>query len=149
MGLKLPSPGTPKGSYAMLVRSGNLIFTSGHIPMREDGTLITGKVGSETSLEDAVEASKLCALHILSTMKAELGSLDKISRIVKLVGFVNSSGDFGKQPVVVNGASDLLKEAFGDKGVHARSAVGSSALPLNVTVEIEAIFEVFQNGNHL
>eukprot|EP00611_Tribonema_gayanum_P031330 TRINITY_DN902_c0_g2_i4.p1 TRINITY_DN902_c0_g2~~TRINITY_DN902_c0_g2_i4.p1 ORF type:complete len:167 (+),score=46.46 TRINITY_DN902_c0_g2_i4:1060-1560(+) len=142
LGLTLPPAGTPKGAYVMSVRSGDLLFTAGHIPTRDDGTLITGKVGADLTAEEGAKAAELCALHIMATVKAAVGDLDKVKRIVKLVGFVNCVDGFGGQPTVINGASNLIGKVFGDKGLHARSALGTNSLPLNVAVEIEAIVEV-------
>ncbi|TFJ80811.1 hypothetical protein NSK_007988 [Nannochloropsis salina CCMP1776] len=142
MGLKLPSPGVPKGNFAMAVKSGKMIYLSGHLPTDANGQLLTGKVGAEVSPEEAQGAAKLIALNLLSSLKKEVGDLDRVKRIVKLVGFVNCVDGFSQQPMVVNGASDFFVQVFGDKGVHARSAVGTNALPLNIPVEIEAIVEV-------
>jgi len=142
MGLKLPPVGVPKGNYVLTVPHGNLLFTSGHLPQPIDEPLIVGKVGQDLTAEEANAAAQWVGLNILSTLKAELGDLDRVKRVVKLVGFVNCVDGFAAQPTVVNGCSDLLAEVFGDKGMHARSAVGTNALPLNVPVEIEAIIEV-------
>mmetsp|Transcript_36570 Transcript_36570/g.117280 ORF Transcript_36570/g.117280 Transcript_36570/m.117280 type:complete len:176 (+) Transcript_36570:54-581(+) len=142
LGIALPALGTPKGSYALTSRTGNLLFLSGHLPIPTDGALIVGKVGEALTPEEANAAARWCALNIISTLKAEVGDLDKIKKIHKLVGFVNCVDTFDKQPAVINGASDLFVDVFGDKGTHARSAVGTNALPLNVPVEIEAIVEV-------
>jgi len=130
------------GNYVQVVRSGNQLFLAGHLPQPAGGgALVTGKVGKDLTVEQGYEAAKLVALNLIATLKRELGDLDKVERIVKLVGFVNCTDGFAQQPQVVNGASDLLAEVFGEKGKHARSAVGTNALPLNVAVEIEAIVQ--------
>lgn len=130
------------GNYVQVVRSGNQLFLAGHLPQPAGGgALVTGKVGKDLTVEQGYEAAKLVALNLIATLKRELGDLDKVERIVKLVGFVNCTDGFAQQPQVVNGASDTLAEVFGDKGKHARSAVGTNALPLNVAVEIEAIVQ--------
>lgn len=129
-----------------VVRSGNLLFTAGHLPQPAGGgPLVTGKVGKDLTVEQGYEAAKLVALNLIATLKQQLGDLDKVERVVKLVGFVNCTDGFTQQPQVVNGASDLLAEVFGEKGKHARSAVGTNALPLNVAVEIEAIVQIRDN----
>ena len=117
-------------------------MTAGHLPQPAGGELITGKVGQDLDVDAAYDAARHCGLNILSTLKHELGDLDRVKRVVKLVGFVNCTDGFAQQPQVVNGCSDLMGEVFGEKGVHARSAVGTNALPLNVSVENEAIVEV-------
>jgi enamine deaminase RidA (YjgF/YER057c/UK114 family) len=142
MGLELPSAGKPVANYVSAVRSGNLVFLSGHGPVRTDGSLITGKVGVDLSVEEGYDAAKQVALVLMASLKAEIEDLDKVRRIVKLLGMVNCPPDFVDQPKVINGASDLLVEVFGDKGKHARSAVGMIALPMNISVEIEMIVEV-------
>ena len=126
----------------MTSRSGSTLYLSGHLPIPTSGGLIVGKVGEAVTPEEAQAAARWCALNIVSTLKAELGDLDKVKKIHKLVGFVNCVDTFTAQPMVINGASDFFVELFGDKGVHARSAVGTNALPLNVPVEIEAIVEI-------
>jgi enamine deaminase RidA (YjgF/YER057c/UK114 family) len=142
LGYKLPAVSAPKGSYVLCVRSGNLVFTAGHLPVAGDGTLVTGKVGKELSVAEGNKAAEYCALSLLATLKNELGDLDRVVRIVKVVGFVNCTDGFSQQPAVVNGTSDLFGKVLGDKGKHARSAVGTNALPLNVPVEVECIVEV-------
>jgi enamine deaminase RidA (YjgF/YER057c/UK114 family) len=142
LGFELPSTRTPVANYVPAVRCGNLVFLSGQGPFRSDGTLITGKVGADLTLEEGYRAARQVALGLLSALKAEIGSLDKVQRVVKLLGMVNCTPDFPDQPKVINGASDLLVEVFGDKGRHARSAVGMNALPMNIAVEIEMIVEV-------
>ena len=142
LGLELPAAPKPVANYVTAVRSGNLVFLSGHGPVKEDGTLITGKVGTDLTWEQGYEATKRVTLGLLSSLKAEIGDLDKVRRVVKLLGMVNCTPDFEDQPKVINGASDLLVELFGEKGKHARSAVGMNALPSNISVEIEMIVEV-------
>ncbi len=142
MGLKLPAPGKPAGNYVPAVRTGNLVFLSGHGPKLEDGKLITGKVGADLTLDDGYAAAQRVALVLLASLKSEIGDLDRVRRVVKLLGMVNCTPDFTDQPKVINGASDLLVELFGDKGRHARSAVGMNALPSNIAVEIEMIVEI-------
>jgi enamine deaminase RidA (YjgF/YER057c/UK114 family) len=137
----LPTPPKPAGSYIPVVASGNLVFVSGQIPMQDGKVVFTGKVPTERSVEDAQKAARLCAINILAQLKANLGSLDKITRIVRVSGFVNSTPDFAEQPKVINAASDLFFEIFGENGKHSRIAVGVSSLPLNSTVEIDAIVE--------
>mmetsp|Transcript_3857 Transcript_3857/g.15933 ORF Transcript_3857/g.15933 Transcript_3857/m.15933 type:complete len:170 (-) Transcript_3857:187-696(-) len=142
MGLKLPTPPTPAANYIMCHRVGNLLFTAGHLPMQEDGQLFNGKVGKDFTTEEAYTAARQCALAILGTVKAEIGDLDKVKRVVKLTGFVNCVDAFSAQPKVLNGASDFMGEVLGERGVHVRSAVGTNALPMNVPVEVEAIIEI-------
>ncbi len=142
MGIELPAPGKPVANYVPAVRAGNLVFLSGHGPVQENGNLIAGKVGADLSLEEGYNAARQVALILLASLKSEIGDLDKVHRVVKLLGMVNCTPDFVDQPKVINGASDLLVEIFGDKGRHARSAVGMNALPSNIAVEIEMIAEI-------
>jgi enamine deaminase RidA (YjgF/YER057c/UK114 family) len=142
MGLVLPAPTKSAGNYVKAVRTGNLMFLAGHISSRADGSTITGKLGKDLTVEQGYEAAKAASVSLLSTLKAELGDLGRIRRIVKVTGFVNSMPDFTDQPKVINGCSDLLVALLGDKGKHARSAVGMVALPLNAAVEIELVVEV-------
>jgi enamine deaminase RidA (YjgF/YER057c/UK114 family) len=143
LGVTLPTPTAPAANYIPVVKSGNQLFVSGQLPMGAEGLTCAGKVGADVSIEQARDAAKLCAINILAQAKAALGGdLDKLVRVVKLTGFVNSVPDFGDQPKVINGASDFLVEALGDRGRHARSAVSAGALPFNAAVEIEAIIEV-------
>jgi len=137
----LPTPPKPSGSYIPVAVSGNLAFVSGQIPMQDGRVVFTGKVPTEKSIEEAQKAAKLCAINILAQLKANLGSLDKITRIIRVSGFVNSTPDFTEQPKIINSASDLFFEIFGENGRHARVAVGVASLPLNSTVEIDAIIE--------
>lgn len=140
IGIKLPNPPTPAGSYVPVIRTGNLLFISGQIPMEDGKVIFTGKV-SDNNLETAQKSARMCAINILAQIKRELGNLDKITRIVKLSGFVNSMSDFTQHPKVINPASDLLFEIFGEKGKHARVAVGVACLPLDSMTEIDAIVE--------
>ncbi|MEX1327368.1 MAG: RidA family protein [Desulfobacterales bacterium] len=142
LGIDLPAAITPVANYVPAVKTGNLIFLSGHGPVKEDGTLITGKVGADLTGEQGYETARRIAIGLLGTLKADIGDLDAIKRIVKLLGFVNCTAEFADQPSVINGASDLLVEVFGEKGKHARSAVGTNALPFNIAVEIEMIVEI-------
>ena len=130
------------GPYSPAIRAGNLLFLSGKGPSYADGTMGRGKVGRDVSTEDAHKHARLVGLNLIAVMKAELGDLDKVARIVKVLGMVNAVPDFEDQPKVINGCSDLFVEVFGDKGRHARSAVGMGSLPSNITVEIECIVEV-------
>lgn len=141
-GITLPEANAPAANYVPFVRQGNLLFVSGQIPIR-DGAFVTGKLGDDFSVEDGAAAAKLCALALLSQVQAACGGdIDKLQRVVKLTGFVNSTADFTQQPQVINGASDFLVEALGEAGRHSRSAVSAASLPLGVAVEIEGIFEV-------
>ena len=142
MGLQLPDPPPPVANYLGAVRTGNLVFVSGHGPHQRDGYRVVGKVDSEVGLSEAREAARLTMLNCLATLRAELGSLDRVRRIVKLLGMVNSDPRFTRQPEVIDGASDLLEEVFGERGNHARSAVGMGSLPMGIPVEIEMIVEV-------
>ncbi len=142
MGLTLPEPGPPAGNYIGAVRVGNLLFVSGHGPRRHGGAYLSGKVGRDLTTEQAYEAARIVMLNCLATIRKELGDLDRVRRIVKLLGMVNCTEDFTEQPKVINGASDLLVELYGEAGRHARSAVGMQQLPMNIPVEIEMIVEV-------
>jgi enamine deaminase RidA (YjgF/YER057c/UK114 family) len=142
LGITLPRAPRPMASYVTAARSGNLVFTAGHGPVQADGTVMLGKVGLDLDVDAGREAARLTALGLLATLRAELGSLDRITRIVKVLGMVNCPPDFGHQPEVINGCSDLLVEIFGDAGRHARSAVGMGSLPRGMAVEIELIVEV-------
>lgn len=142
LGIELPEVGAPVANYVNTVRTGNLVFTAGKGPRRSDGTYITGKVGADLTIEEGYEAARLTAIQQLAALKAELGDLNKVKRIVKVLGMVNAAPDFTDQPKVVNGFSDLMVEVFGEAGKHARSAVGMGSLPNNIAVEIEMIVEV-------
>jgi len=138
--MTLPTPPTPAGSYVPAVRTGNLLFISGQIPMIDGKVVFTGKVTDE-NLETAQESAKTCAINILAQLKRELGDLDKVSKIVRLSGFVNTVPEFSQHPKVINAASDLFFEIFGEKAKHSRIAVGVSSLPLDSMTEIDAIVE--------
>ena len=140
LGIVVPAATAPAANYVPTVVSGNLLWISGQISVA-NGQMMTGKLSSEADVEAGRAAARQCAINVIAQIKAALGDLDRVKRVVKLVGFVNSSPDFSDQPKVVNGASDLFVEVFGDAGRHARSAVGVAALPFNVSVEIEAVVE--------
>ncbi len=143
LGIELPSPQSPAANYVPAVRTGNLLYLAGVGPAkRADGTIATGKVGAELTKEEGYESARLVCLNILSRLRAELGDLDRVVRVVKLLGMVNATEDFTEHPAVINGCSDLLVEVFGERGKHARSAVGMQSLPFGIPVEIEAIVEV-------
>jgi len=142
LGLTLPDVPAPVAAYTPAVRTGDLVFTSGQVPTVDGKVVATGKVGAEVDAADAQEYARICALNALAAVKALVGDLDKVRRVVKVVGFVASAPDFTGQPGVINGASELLNQVFGDAGVHARSAVGVAALPLDVPVEVEILVEV-------
>jgi enamine deaminase RidA (YjgF/YER057c/UK114 family) len=141
-GIVLTPPPSPVANYVDAVRVGNLIYLSGKGPQKPDGTFITGKLGKDFTIEQGYEAARLIAVNHLAVLKKELGSLNKVKRIVKVLGMVNCTEDFKDQPKVVNGYSDLMVEIFGDRGKHARSAVGMAALPFGIPVEVEAILEI-------
>ena len=142
LGLQVPEVAKPVAAYVPAVRSGNQVFTSGQLPMRDGQLLTTGKVGGEVTAEEAVECARQCALNALAAVRAEIGELSRIKRIVKVVAFVASTPDFTGQPGVANGASELFGEVFGEIGQHARSAVGVPVLPLDAPVEVELLVEV-------
>tara|TARA_Y100001958_G_C20798798_1_gene263020 strand:+ start:102 stop:557 length:456 start_codon:yes stop_codon:yes gene_type:complete len=142
LGLTLPTPAKPAGSYKPCVIIENTAYISGQGPLLEDGTFAKGVVGKDLDLETAQFHAQRCGLAILSALKTEIGDLNKVKQLIKITGFVNCTDDFTKQPLVINGCSDLMKELFGDKGVHARAAVGVNSLPLGFSVEIEAIFQI-------
>ncbi len=142
LGLKLPEVVPPLATYQPAVRSGSYVFTSGQLPMVDGALPATGKVGAEVSPEQAKELAATCALNALAAVKSVIGDLDKIRRVVKVVGFVASAPEFTGQPGVLNGASELLGEILGDKGVHARSAVGVAVLPIDAPVEVEIQVEI-------
>lgn len=141
LGLSVPEVAKPVAAYIPAVRSGNLVFTSGQLPMREGQLMTTGKVGGEVTAEEAVACAQQCGLNALAAVRAELGDLSAVTRVVKVVCFVASTPDFTGQPAVANGVSELLGEVFGDAGRHARSAVGVPVLPLDAPVEVELIVE--------
>jgi enamine deaminase RidA (YjgF/YER057c/UK114 family) len=142
LGIELFPPTKPMANYVKAVRVGNLLYLAGHGPTRADNSNITGKVGKDLTLEQGIAAAKQTGIAILSTLKGELGDLNKVKRIVKVLGMVNCTEDFVDQPKVMNGFSDLMVAVFGEKGKHARSAVGMYALPSNIAVEIEIIVEI-------
>ena len=140
LGVILPNPPTPAGSYVPAIKTGNLLFISGQIPMEDGKVIFTGKVTNE-NIETAKKSAKMCAINLLAQMKRELGSLDKVTKIVRISGFINSDPEFYQHPKIINEASDLFFEIFGDKGKHSRIAVGVACLPLNAMTEIDAIVE--------
>ncbi|NBN77398.1 RidA family protein [Microvirga tunisiensis] len=142
LGVTLPTPAAPQANYVPVVRTGNLLFVSGQIPIGPNGIEFVGKVGQEFGIEEGRACARLCGINIIAQTKAAIGDLEKVVRIVKLVGMVNSTPDFTDQPKVINGCSDFLVDVFGDKGRHARSAVSVASLPFGVAVEIEAVIEV-------
>jgi len=142
MGITLPRTPKPAAAYVPAKRVGNLVFCSGQGPSVEGKLIHTGKVGKEKTVEEGYEAAKICALNCLAAVKDLVGSLDEIEEIIQVRGFVNSSPDFGKQPEVINGASELLEKIFGEKGKHVRCALGTSSLPRDITVELEMIVKV-------
>lgn len=135
-------PTPPVANYVPAVQTGNLVFLSGHGPDKPDGSQVIGKVGSDLSLEEGQKAARLTAISLLTSLKAEIEDLNKVKRIVKVFGMVNASSDFAEHPQVINGFSDLMVEVFGDKGKHARAAVGMGSLPGNIPVEIDMVVEV-------
>jgi enamine deaminase RidA (YjgF/YER057c/UK114 family) len=141
IGIILPIPPTPAGSYIPVVKSGNLLYVSGQIPIIDGKVAFTGKVSDE-NIETAIKSARICAINILAQIKKEIGGFEKISKIVRLTGFVNSLPEFTQHPKVINAASDLFYEIFGEKGKHSRIAVGVSSLPLNSMTEIDAIIEI-------
>jgi enamine deaminase RidA (YjgF/YER057c/UK114 family) len=142
LGLVVPEVAKPAGAYVPAVRTGNHIYTSGQLPMREGQLVTTGKVGGEVTPEEAVECARQCALNALAAVRAEVGDLSAVKRIVKVVAFVASTPDFTGQPGVANGASELFGEVFGEAGRHVRSAVGVPVLPLDAPVEVELVVEI-------
>lgn len=142
LGVTLPDAAAPAANYVPSVISGNMLYISGQIPMGPEGIEFQGKLGADADIETGVAAAKLCAINVLAQAKAALGDIEKIGRLVKVVGFVNSTPDFGDQPKIINGASDFFVAALGDRGRHARSAVGVANLPFGVAVEVEAIIEI-------
>lgn len=143
LGITLHTPAAPVANYVAFVRTGNLLVVSGQVCFDADGKLVAkGKLGAGVSIDQGVAAARACAINLLAQAKAALGDLDKVTRVVRLGGFVNSAPDFLDGPKVLNGASDLMVVAFGDKGRHARSTVGVAALPADAAVEVEAMFEV-------
>ncbi|MGA1023817.1 MAG: RidA family protein [Aquiluna sp.] len=141
LGLELPEVATPAGAYVPAVISGNLVFPAGQIPLVDGKLMAEGRLGAEITAEQGKEIAQRCALNAIAAVKSVLGDLERVKKVVKVVGFVASTPEFTAQPGVVNGASELLQAAFGDVGIHARSAVGVAVLPLNSPVEVELIVE--------
>ena len=142
LGLALPTPGKPLGNYVPGVRVGTLLFLSGHGPIREGSATARGKLGRDLSTDEGYKVARDVGINLLGSARHILGSLDKVKRVIKVLGMVNSAEDFGEQPKVINGFSDLMVEIFGENGRHARSAVGMAGLPMGIPVEIEMILEV-------
>ena len=143
LGITLPTPAAPIANYVACVRTGNLLTVSGQLCFGDGGKLVAaGQLGGAVSMEDGQKAARACAINLIAQVKAAVGDLDKVVRVVRLGGFINSTPGYADGPKVMNGASDLMVEVFGDKGRHARSTVGVSALPANAAVEVEATFEV-------
>jgi enamine deaminase RidA (YjgF/YER057c/UK114 family) len=143
LGITLPAPASPIANYVPFVRSGKMLVVSGQICFGGDGKLVAkGQLGAGVSVEDGQKAARACAINLLAQLKGALGDLDKVARVVRLGGFINSASGFTDGPKVMNGASDLMVEVFGDKGRHARTTVGVSALPAHAAVEVEGLFEV-------
>jgi enamine deaminase RidA (YjgF/YER057c/UK114 family) len=141
-GIELPLVPKPTANFVNAVRTGNLVYLAGKGPLKKDGTYITGKLGKDVSIEQGYEAARLTAINQIAVLKDFLGDLSRVKKIVKVLGLVNSSTDFYDQPKVINGFSDLMVEIFGEKGRHARSAIGVASLPMNIAVEVELIVEV-------
>ncbi|MEM9324343.1 MAG: RidA family protein [Bacteroidota bacterium] len=142
LGIELPEPSKPVANYVNAVKTGNLVFMAGKGPTRPEGGYVTGKVGSDLTIEEGYEAARFAAIVQIAALKAEIGDLNDVVRIVKVLGMVNCDSTFANQPEVVNGFSDLMVEVFGDRGKHARAAVGMGSLPRNIAVEVEMIVEV-------
>jgi len=141
LGLVLPAPPKPVATYIPVVRTGDLLFLSGMIPLRDGALILSGKLGNEVSVEQGYEAARVCLLNALAVIRQELGTLDRVKQVVRMVGYVASTAEFIQHPAVINGASDLVVKIFGDAGRHARVAIGAVALPLNAPVEIELIVQ--------
>ncbi|MGD1876604.1 MAG: RidA family protein [Kiloniellaceae bacterium] len=143
LGIDVPQAAAPVANYVGFVQSGNLVFVSGQVPMKDGKFQFQGKLGDGMSVEDGQAAARLCAINVIAQVKAACGGdLDRVQRVVKLTGFVNSTGDFTDQPKIVNGASDLMVEVFAEKGKHSRAAVSAASLPAGVAVEVEAVVEI-------
>lgn len=142
LNIKLITPTPPIANYVKAVRVGNMVYLSGHGPDKPEGGMVKGKVGADLTIEQAKDAARLTGISLLSTLKAEIGDLNKVKRIVKVLGMVNAIPTFEQHPQVINGCSDLMVEVFGESGKHARSAVGMGSLPMNIAVEIEMIVEL-------
>jgi len=144
LGIELPTPSTPVANYVNAVKTGKLLFLAGKGPTQANGENITGKLGADLTIEEGYEAARITGINQLAVLKAELGNLNKVQRIVKVTGMVNAIPEFTDQPKVINGFSDLMVEVFGERGKHARAAVGMGSLPSNIAVEIEMIVEVVE-----
>jgi len=142
LGIKLPEFSPPKAKYVPAKKAGNLLFVSGQLPVKEDGTIFTGKLGRDHDVQSGQAAAYRCAINLLATLKYELGDLDKVKSIVKLQSFVSCETGFSQPHIVTNAASELLIEVFGENGRHARTAIGTNQLPLDATIEIDAIIEI-------
>lgn len=142
LGLVLPAAPRPIATYATVVRHGELLYTAGHGPLRPDGTFVTGKLGAQLDLAAGRDAARLTGLAVLASVRGYLGSLDRVARVIKVLGIVNATPEFTDHPKVIDGFSGLMVEVFGDAGLAARSAIGTSSLPAGIAVEIEAIFAV-------
>jgi len=142
LGITLSTPSSPVANYVNTVLTGNLLYISGKGPLQDNGEYIKGKVGEDLTIEEGYYAARVTAINLISTLKASLGDLSKVKRIIRVTGMVNSSSDFTEHPSVVNGCSDLLVEVFGERGKHTRAAVGMNSLPSNIAVEIDMIVEV-------
>ncbi len=142
LGIELPIPAKSIANYVGATRMGNVVFMSGHIPRKADGSLVIGKIGADLSVVDGYDAARLCGVGLLATLKAEIGDLSKVKRVLKVFGMVNATDSFTEHSQVINGCSDLLVEIFGEKGRHARAASGFSSLPLGSAVEVEMIVQV-------
>ncbi|MBS0339915.1 MAG: RidA family protein [Proteobacteria bacterium] len=143
LGIELPNPAAPAANYVPARKSGSMVYIAGQVPSAGGKDLYVGKVGKDVTIEDAQKAARLCAINILAQLRTALGgSLERVVGCVRLGGFVNATPEFGEHPKVINGASDLMVEVFGDAGRHARAAVGCNSLPRNVAVEVDAIFEI-------
>ncbi len=140
--LSIPNPPEPVGNYVAYNQTGNLIFISGQLPIDEKGEMIKGKIGRDLNIEQGKQAAKLCILNAIGHLKKHVGDLNKVKKCVKINGYIKSTEDFNEHPALLNSASDILVQIFGDKGIHARAVVGVPSLPLNAAVEIETIFEV-------
>lgn len=142
LGITLPAAPTPLGNYVPSLTTGNLVYLSGMLPLKDGKLLATGKLGSSVTIEQGAELARLSAINALSVLKAHIGELSRVRRCVRICGYVASENDFTSQPAVVNGASDLMAEVFGEAGLHVRAAVGANVLPLDSPVEIEFVFEI-------
>ncbi|HNP21133.1 MAG TPA: RidA family protein [Panacibacter sp.] len=144
LGIQLITPRPPVANYLKAVQVGNMVYLSGHGPDKPDGSLVTGKVGKDVTVDQAIDAARLTGISLLSTLKAQIGDLNKVKRIVRVFGMVNAVDTFTQHPKVINGCSDLMVQVFGENGKHARCAVGMGSLPMNISVEIEMIVELKQ-----